>query len=92
MTVSEILKEGGLLAALFLFAEYDCYDINIASLDNKDLALRRRCVGLIHIPSKAQASAARHEGVGTIRGLINGLIFTLGFWIALTGFVLLILR
>lgn len=45
-----------------------------------------------HILSNAEASAARYQGLGTARGVVNGIIFTLGLWLALTGFVLLILR
>ena len=40
----------------------------------------------------AQASLARRQGLGAARGLINGIICTLGLWLALTGFVLLIIR
>lgn len=49
-------------------------------------------MALIQIPSKIQASAARSTGVGAIRGLINGLIFTIGLWLAITGLVLFIIR
>ena len=44
------------------------------------------------IPSKAEASAARREGLGTVRGLINGILFTIGLWLAITGLVLIIVR
>lgn len=49
-------------------------------------------MALIRIPSKAEASAARREGLGTARGLVNGIIFTIGLWLALTGLVLLIVH
>lgn len=39
----------------------------------------------------ARASRARHAGLGVAWGLINGIIFTLGIWLALTGLVLLLL-
>ena len=42
--------------------------------------------------SDARATQARREGLGVARGLVNGIIFTLGLWLALTGFVLLLLR
>ena len=42
--------------------------------------------------SEAQASTARRQGLGTARGLVNGIVFTLGLWLALTGLVILILR
>jgi len=42
------------------------------------------------LPSKTQASVARREGLGTFRGLVNGIIFTIGLWLAITGLVLLI--
>jgi hypothetical protein len=45
---------------------------------------------MMRIPSKAQASMARRQGLGTIRGLINGIIFAFGLWLALTGLVLVI--
>ena len=38
------------------------------------------------------AIVARREGLGAARGLVNGIIFTLGLWLALTGLVLLIFR
>ena len=40
----------------------------------------------------ARASMARREGVSVVWGMINGVIFTLGLWLALTGLVLLLLR
>lgn len=49
-------------------------------------------MALILNPSMAQASAARREGLGTARGLVNGIIFTIGLWFAITGLVLLVLR
>ena len=45
-----------------------------------------------HILSEVQASAARRQGLGTARGLVSGIIFTIGLWLALTGLALLILR
>ncbi|MEH3159080.1 MAG: hypothetical protein PGN08_09185 [Sphingomonas taxi] len=39
-----------------------------------------------------RATRARREGLGVAWGLINGIIFTLGLWCALTGLVLLLLR
>ena len=39
-----------------------------------------------------QASLARREGLGAARGLVTGIVFTLGLWLALTGFILLIIR
>ena len=39
-----------------------------------------------------RASQARREGLGVAWGLINGIIFTVGLWCALTGLVLLLLR
>lgn len=42
--------------------------------------------------SEEQARIARRQGLSTARGLVNGLIFTLGLWLALTGLVLLMLR
>lgn len=42
--------------------------------------------------STKRASVARREGLGVAWGLVNGIIFTLGIWLALTGLVLLILR
>ena len=45
-----------------------------------------------HLLSGDDASAARRRGLGTARGLVNGIVFTLGLWLALTGLVLLILR
>jgi len=50
----------------------------------------RRCVIVTWLPSKTQASVARREGLGTFRGLVNGIIFTIGLWLAITGLVLLI--
>lgn len=47
---------------------------------------------LIRIPSKAQAAAARREGLGTVRGLVNGIVFTIGLWLAITGLILLVVR
>jgi hypothetical protein len=35
---------------------------------------------------------ARREGLGVAWGLVNGIIFTIGLWLALTGLVLLLLR
>lgn len=49
-------------------------------------------MALMRIPSQTQASAARRDGVGAIRGLINGIIFTIGLWLALTGLVLLVIH
>lgn len=40
----------------------------------------------------SRASLARREGLGVAWGLVNGIIFTLGLWIALIGLVLLVLR
>lgn len=40
----------------------------------------------------ARASRARRAGLGVAWGLINGIIFTLGLWLALTGLVVLLLR
>lgn len=40
----------------------------------------------------ARASMARREGLGVAWGLVNGIIFTIGLWLALTGLVLLLLR
>jgi hypothetical protein len=45
-----------------------------------------------HILSEAEARAARREGLGTARGLVHGLLFTIGLWLALMGIALLILR
>jgi hypothetical protein len=45
-----------------------------------------------HILSETQARAARREGLGTARGLVHGLLFTIGLWLALTGLALLLLR
>ncbi len=39
-----------------------------------------------------RASLARREGLGVAWGVINGLIFALGLWIALIGLLLLLLR
>jgi len=39
-----------------------------------------------------RATEARREGLGVAWGLVNGIIFTLGLWCALTGLVLLLLR
>jgi hypothetical protein len=39
-----------------------------------------------------RASLARRQGLGVAWGLINGIIFTLGLWLALAGLVVLILR
>ena len=39
-----------------------------------------------------RASRARREGLGVAWGLINGIMFTIGLWLALTGLVLLLLR
>ena len=41
---------------------------------------------------EAGASRARREGLGAARGLVNGIIFTIGLWLALVGLILLILR
>ena len=41
---------------------------------------------------RAKASEARRQGVATVRGVIHGLIFTIGLWLALAGLVLLIFR
>lgn len=38
------------------------------------------------------APDARDGGLGVARGLVNGLIFTVGLWLAITGFVLLIIH
>lgn len=40
----------------------------------------------------SRASLARREGLGVAWGLVNGIVFTLGLWIALIGLVLLLLR
>lgn len=42
-----------------------------------------------HPPSRA--SRARHEGLGVAWGLVNGIIFTVGLWLAIIGLVLLLL-
>ena len=42
--------------------------------------------------TEAKASLARREGLGAARGLVNGVIFTIGLWLALAGVFLLILR
>ncbi len=39
-----------------------------------------------------RASLARREGLGVAWGLVNGLIFALGVWIALIGLLLLVFR
>lgn len=43
-------------------------------------------------PHLAPASLARREGLGAARGLVNGIVFALGLWLALTGLVVLLLR
>ena len=40
----------------------------------------------------SRASLARREGLGVAWGLINGLIFAFGLWIAMIGLLLLLLR
>jgi hypothetical protein len=40
----------------------------------------------------SRASLARREGLGAAWGLVNGLIFALGLWIALIGLFVLLLR
>lgn len=40
----------------------------------------------------SRASLARRGGLGVAWGLINGIIFALGLWIALIGLLLLLLR
>lgn len=42
--------------------------------------------------AELEAALARRDSLGVARGLVNGIIFTLGLWLALTGLVLLILR
>jgi hypothetical protein len=39
-----------------------------------------------------RATLARQQGLGVAWGLVNGIIFTLGLWLALAGLVLLIVR
>lgn len=41
---------------------------------------------------ETQAAAARRDGLGVARGLVNGIIFTIGLWLAIMGLVLLFLR
>jgi hypothetical protein len=43
-------------------------------------------------PVEKRASRAREQGLGVAWGLVNGIIFTIGFWLALAGLMLLILR
>lgn len=45
-----------------------------------------------HALSEEHAKAARRRGLGTARGMVNGIILTIGLWLALTGLVLLIVR
>ena len=45
-----------------------------------------------HTRPETKASLYRRDGLGAARGLANGIIFTIGLWLALTGLVLLILR
>lgn len=49
-------------------------------------------MAVLRIPLKTPASAGRREELRTVRGLVNGIIFTAGLWLALTGLVLFILR
>ena len=44
------------------------------------------------VQSGTQAARARQQGLGAARGLITGIIFTLGLWMALMGLVFLIVR
>lgn len=48
--------------------------------------------GLTSPSPLAPASLARREGLGAARGLVNGIVFALGLWLALTGLVVLLLR
>ena len=41
---------------------------------------------------EAQASLARRKGLGAAHGPVNGIVFTIGLWLALAGLVPLILR
>ena len=41
---------------------------------------------------EANPSLARRDDLGAARGLVNGVIFTLGLWLAIAGFTLLVLR
>ena len=42
--------------------------------------------------TEKRATLARQQGLGVAWGLVNGIIFTIGLWLALAGLVLLILR
>lgn len=44
------------------------------------------------VTTEKRASLARRQGLGVAWGLVNGVIFTIGLWLALLGLVLLILR
>jgi len=55
-------------------------------------AKEKRLVTAEQTRPDSRASLARREGLGVAWGLVNGIIFTLGLWIALIGLVLLLLR
>ncbi|WP_174278818.1 hypothetical protein [Sphingomonas bacterium] len=42
--------------------------------------------------TESKASLARKQGLSPARGLLNGLLFTIGLWLGLTGLALLILH
>lgn len=61
-------------------------------IDARSSAIWGEAVTTGPVDNGVEASRARKQGLGPARGLLNGLIFTLGLWLALTGFFLLIFR
>ena len=64
----------------------------VASISTRHTSDDGETVAVKDASTEKRATLARQQGLGVAWGLVNGIIFTIGLWLALAGLVLLILR